>query len=698
MRIQNAITSLLFLVLTGCKISIDVPVGGYVQTEAGNFRCEPSEHCKVTVNSTSFDEDFLAVPNEGYYFKGWQKRERGLCGGKRGSCRLTTSGFGSNPALMSLLDADDEVFFLTPLFARAPANWTQIDRALQGVDDDELRACLNFASQGITYAEQLTELVCAEDPSVVQEPPSLPYNWRISSFAGLDKFSSLRTLQAELWCKSSMQDCGIDFSALEMLTGLRTLKLYGDLGHTFNNEDAAIPVEFIRHLKQLTVLELPYVRIDSARPIAELSRLKRLNLNRSVWNDVEYLSALVQLRELVLTDSNVDDPAFFDGMNQLRVLDLSRNWSSISADEMLRHLANSPAMSKLERLRYITSGIADIGPLAQMPSLKSLVLYGNKIQDISALAALTNLQELRLSDNPVTELVTLEDLLRLKTLSLTIDTDKRSQVDALRGLKQLEDLTLSFAYPSALFGEDSYPEERCVLPDGYVVSPCNIEAFSTYDESYADFTFLAEMSRLQKLYIWRGAISDVSFLRHLDQLQEVRLPQNNVRNISSLRDADALTLLDLSWNGSRDANNNSNSHLDLSPLNGLGNLQHLILPGNGIKSMAPLRGISSLRTIDLSDNLIDDLLPQGAGVLDTLPLIYDINLYGNRVESMSGAFDRVTRSLKVNLRGNPITCDNQQLFTDRGASFWDSADPYYVFETEAGAELFIAWDVQPCNR
>ncbi|WP_290737993.1 hypothetical protein [Haliea sp.] len=108
-------------VLGACKISISVPEGGSVTTRSGSLSCPGGETCVVNVVDLLFDETFVARPADGYRFEGWRKQHRGLCGGTTAPCRLFTSGFAGNDALMAFL-ASDEVFFLNPVFEAASGN------------------------------------------------------------------------------------------------------------------------------------------------------------------------------------------------------------------------------------------------------------------------------------------------------------------------------------------------------------------------------------------------------------------------------------------------------------------------------------------------------------------------------------------------------------------------------------------------
>jgi hypothetical protein len=105
--------------LVGCKVEIEVPDGGDVVTQSGTYRCLSGQRCVIEVTDTQFDETFIARPKAGYYFGGWEKKPKALCGGRRSPCRLFTSGFEGKEKAMKIL-ASDEKYFLIPVFQTYP--------------------------------------------------------------------------------------------------------------------------------------------------------------------------------------------------------------------------------------------------------------------------------------------------------------------------------------------------------------------------------------------------------------------------------------------------------------------------------------------------------------------------------------------------------------------------------------------------
>jgi len=114
--IRGFLLAVLVLTLIGCKLRIKVPEGGRVASDSGTYSCESGQKCTIDVVDIFFDEDFLAQPAPGYYFRRWKGGERFFCADTYGSCRLSTVFFAGKPVLEQLLESD-EIFFLMPLFA-----------------------------------------------------------------------------------------------------------------------------------------------------------------------------------------------------------------------------------------------------------------------------------------------------------------------------------------------------------------------------------------------------------------------------------------------------------------------------------------------------------------------------------------------------------------------------------------------------
>ncbi|MEM1156027.1 MAG: PPC domain-containing protein [Pseudomonadota bacterium] len=107
--------------LAACRIEITVPEGGRV---VGNsLTCRGGNTCMVDVADTSFNETYRAIPAaDRFTFTGWLRAPRHFCGDSVLPCALSTALFEGNDALMALLDNNDEVFSLSPVFKEISDN------------------------------------------------------------------------------------------------------------------------------------------------------------------------------------------------------------------------------------------------------------------------------------------------------------------------------------------------------------------------------------------------------------------------------------------------------------------------------------------------------------------------------------------------------------------------------------------------
>lgn len=143
LRIPNsALVLCATMLLAGCKIELATTLGGRISTESGDYSCLPSTECPVIdVSDTDFDQTFRAIPDAGYEFVGWRKRQNGFCGGRTDDCRLYTAGFVGDDLLMSILNSD-RTFYLEAVFREQELG--------PGSGEGHASACWNALEDGDT--------------------------------------------------------------------------------------------------------------------------------------------------------------------------------------------------------------------------------------------------------------------------------------------------------------------------------------------------------------------------------------------------------------------------------------------------------------------------------------------------------------------------------------------------------------------
>jgi internalin A len=111
----------------------------------------------------------------------------------------------------------------------------------------------------------------------------------------------------------------------------------------------------------------------------------------------------------------------------------------VSSTMPINDIAGLEKCKKLKFL-FITGGVGDLTPLANLTNLETVTVKGGKIQDLKPLAGLTNLEYLDLSDNQISDLTPLAGLKKLKTLHLSNNQIK--DLTPIAGLTALETVHL----------------------------------------------------------------------------------------------------------------------------------------------------------------------------------------------------------------------------------------------------------------
>jgi Leucine-rich repeat (LRR) protein len=156
--------------------------------------------------------------------------------------------------------------------------------------------------------------------------------------------------------------------------------------------------------------------------------------------DWSLLATLPCLSRLALMDMSVNSTS---GLAQLPALtDLNLSGFS-NCGNGLAGLAGAPEVRRLCLAH--SSGIGDLGPLAELPKLVWLSLYGTAMSDIASLGACSRLAELDLRRTHVDDILALEQLERLRVLHL----DENSSVsNAELGRLQRANPRLQIAFGS----------------------------------------------------------------------------------------------------------------------------------------------------------------------------------------------------------------------------------------------------------
>jgi hypothetical protein len=401
-----AVFSFSFL-LSGCKIQIDVPNGAAVKTISGKYYCGAGQRCIIELVDLFFDETFIAEPEPGYFFLGWEKLDHGLCAFRSGSCPIKSSHAEGVPALMSILESD-ETFYLRPHIAKG----THLADALQRVTDENLRECIRTwsSNETLTYAEEVTDIRCIDDEETIE------------TAEGLQGFPGLRTLMLNAWKYdlSPLTDLvfldllrlrvhpDVDLSPLANL--IRIERLEFGVFQPESNCDQYINTKWqcqgegikgfgvLAGMTKMGLLNI-YMQVPNLEPLAKMKRAHSLHLSRTGVSDLTPLNGLKKVERLYLTGNKVEDTTPLSGMRSLKFLFLS--------DNQVRNLKGLEGL-RIHGVSLSDNEIVDISPLRKLvppgpPPNDRLTLYlrNNNIRRIGNAFDAILKGEIYLDGNPL---------------------------------------------------------------------------------------------------------------------------------------------------------------------------------------------------------------------------------------------------------------------------------------------------------
>jgi hypothetical protein len=186
-------------------------------------------------------------------------------------------------------------------------------------------------------------------------------------------------------------------------------------------------------LTGLTKLSLDRTGVTDLTPLAGLTRLTELSLSDTGVTNVMPLAGLTGLTALRLRNTPVVDLAPLTGLTGLTMLSLDRTG--------VTDLTPLAGLTRLTMLSLGGTGITDLAPLAGLTGLNTLTLEDTPVVDLAPLAGLTGLNTLASEDTPVVDLTPLAGLTRLTTLALSgtgVTEDEIAKLEArLAGLNIL---------------------------------------------------------------------------------------------------------------------------------------------------------------------------------------------------------------------------------------------------------------------
>ena len=277
----------------------------------------------------------------------------------------------------------------------------------------------------------------------------------------------------------------------------------------------------------------------------------------------------------------------------------------LSSDEALIEAKRRIAAAKQtgeEQLDLSISGLVQIPPLDDLPSVRSLFLLQTEVSDIEQVARLTNLNALTINYGSPIDLSPLSVLSKLEFLDLT--GAKISGLSPIADLRHLRTLGLvetritDLAPLSALSAL-----ERLYLSHTWVsdLSPLSglsrLQRLSISRTKVTSLAALAQMQGLHLLYLKSTAISNFAELADLKAIRSLHLNDTSISNLEPLAKIPSLRFLNLA--GTR--------VVDLTPLAKIDTLRSIIVENTEVEDISPLAGLTALQTLNISATKVSDL-------------------------------------------------------------------------------------------
>jgi hypothetical protein len=300
-------------------------------------------------------------------------------------------------------------------------------------------------------------------------------------------------------------------------------------------------------------------------------------------------------------------------------------FASTTTQAALGGLVQIPWVRKL-RLKGV--GVTDVGPVAaSLPDLEVLDLVATGVASLRPLGTLTKLRHLYFTSG-----ATLVDPWPGKKLAAKQEAaEKLAQIEP-GGTTPIEGVDREDF-------DELMPRTSNVDPDLAALS----QIASLRELRLAGVNLkgavVKTLTQLATLDLYRLTIDDPTSLGSLTALRELDLRKVPVSSYDFLKRMTALEQLEIAQNRLQ----------DLRPLAGLSSLRRLMLPENpSLASLAPLKGLTGLESLDVDDTAVSDLAP-----LTGLTKLEFLDLQGTQVKSLKPLAKHPSLRV-VNLRRTPI--------------------------------------------
>ena len=209
-------------------------------------------------------------------------------------------------------------------------------------------------------------------------------------------------------------------------------------------------------------LDLSDAGLETLSSLENITGLERLNIskNKITLKDEkskQILKKMQNLKELNIGDNVILDATVINSLKNLKILNISKNSidlkqiediisnlnSFIVSEDTLKTLTNCDA-NKITSLHIDRSEVTQIPDLSKFTKLEKLVIMNNAIKNIEGISKLSSLKTLNLTQVDLHgELFDFSKLTRIQTLDLNSDYIWSEDLEKLKSLKNIDNLTLN---------------------------------------------------------------------------------------------------------------------------------------------------------------------------------------------------------------------------------------------------------------
>lgn len=294
--------------------------------------------------------------------------------------------------------------------------------------------------------------VSFEDPefeAVIRE--ALGIKKDLLSYYDLQKLRTLDLSEVEINNISGIEHA-LNLEHLIINKPVENYKLIAELKklkHLEMNHSDLESIEFLEPLTLLESLDLSYNSISDISAIQSMKHLKLLNISRNKISEVSALTDLTQLKALYMESNYIADynvlGTFLDQITETDIFIVYFNDPSLNQavkDQLKKQtgVITNRDLKSLKRLNASGYDIYDLGGIELLENLIELELNDNRLSELKPLEKLSELQILKLKNNQIADISSLVYLSELYIVDLSFN--QITSIEALTYLAKLDYLYL----------------------------------------------------------------------------------------------------------------------------------------------------------------------------------------------------------------------------------------------------------------